>query len=143
MPCLEVQPNFGEYTPLVKALDPSFGEISVFSIASGIFKLFEQGEYFIGLLLMGFSVVFPVFKLGFLWQALADQNENGASTGLSLAEKLGKWSMLDIFVLALLVLSIKGLPGGSEAGLREGVIFFSLGVMGSMLIPILVKRVIR
>lgn len=135
LPCLEVQPKFGELTPIVKALDASFGKSATYSIMSGILELFGQREYFVGSLLFLFSVLFPVFKLGFIWQAGC-----GASRGLDLASKLGKWSMLDIFVLALLVLSIKGLPGGSLASMKIGVVFFSLGVIGSMFLPAMVKR---
>ena len=141
-PSFSIEPRFGDYTAIVKALDPEFGKIEVFSIFSGITKLFEQGSYFVGGLLLLFSVCFPLWKFGAMWEAvfLLNTKVDGNSSKLRLVEKLGKYSMLDIFVLAVLVIAIKGLPGGSKPELHWGIVAFVVSILISFVIPGLIKR---
>jgi uncharacterized paraquat-inducible protein A len=42
--------------------------------------------------------------------------------------------MLDVFVLAVLVVSVKGLPGGSRVELENGVYFFAVSIFLSIFI---------
>jgi len=140
-PSFSIEPQFGQYTTIVKVLDPEFGRVEVFSIFSAIAKLFKANEYFVASILVLFSICFPVWKFGAMWEAVfrMRQGQGGDSRKLGLVEKLGKYSMLDIFVLALLVLVIKGLPGGSKPELHWGVVAFSLSILISLVIPALLK----
>ncbi len=130
LPCLEVDPQYGSFTGAVKILSPEYGEKKVFSIVSGIFDLLSEGELFIGFILLFFSLVFPLLKLSVLWSVHASR-VGGEVPGrtLELLSHLGKFSMLDIFVIALLVLVLKGMPGGTEVKLLPGVVFFALSVL--------------
>lgn len=130
LPCLKVNPRYGDFTGAVKLLAPELNEEKVFSIASGIFDLISGGSYFLGFVLFFFSLVFPLFKISFTWSAHANQSR-GLSPGKSfkILSHLGKFSMLDIFVVALLVLVLKGMPGGTEVRVLPGVVFFVLSVL--------------
>jgi paraquat-inducible protein A len=142
-PALIVHPSAGKLTPLLKMITPSFGEQREASISGGIRILFQEGEVGIGSLLLIFSVLFPLAKLGALWTAACDLDLAGPNPATSraaqLAAKLAKYSMLDVLVLALLVITLKRLPGGTSAEVGSGALFFALSVALSVAIPQLLK----
>jgi paraquat-inducible protein A len=84
-----------------------------------------------------FSVVFPIWKLGVYFMATA-RRARGLDTGASVrwVNQLGKWSMLDVFVLAVLVVAIKGLPGGSRVAIEWGAAAFCASVLLSIYISL-------
>ncbi len=83
-----------------------------YSIVGGIALLLREGEVFIGTILLGFSVLLPFFKILALlgtWLRL----RSGGHTPHRLAtflEVIGKWSMLDVLVVALIVFAAKAGP---------------------------------
>jgi paraquat-inducible protein A len=101
-----------------------------FSIIGGIIHLFEGGDILIAAVLMIFSVLFPAAKLGVLYLAILSGSVS--SKVVSLLAVIGKWSMLDVFVIALLVVAFKGFPGGSRIELNLGAYFFATSVLLSM-----------
>ena len=62
---------------------------------------------------------------------------------MKFAHHAGKFSMLDVFVVGLIVLAIKGLPGGSRVTLGWGVAAFAASVVLSILSAILIQRMER
>jgi paraquat-inducible protein A len=56
-----------------------------------------------------FSIILPIFKLAFLFKlALAKKTSNTSTRKLlELMHRFGKWSMLDVFVVAILVVVLK------------------------------------
>ena len=135
-PCMVLVPGLGDYTELAKLFRPDLTLPRSVSIAWGVWTLFTEGKYFVGGVLLAFSVLFPLWKLGVLWQAtyLIDHHEMTARR-LRLVEKLGKYSMLDIFVMALIVLAVKGLPGGTEVQIGWGAVSFLVAALMAMGIP--------
>jgi len=135
-PCMTILPGFGEFTSLVAFLKPEFGKASTISIAEGIAALYSDGKYFIASVVLLFSVIFPLWKLGVLWASvLAIYRGESAAKLLKNIEKLGKFSMVDIFVIALIILAIKGLPGGTAVQLNWGVFTFTASVILSICLP--------
>ncbi len=78
------------------------------SIASSLAQLLEQGYPVLFLLILLFSVLVPLLKFAVLarlrWRSAS---RTGASRWLRWLEQLAKWSMLDVLVVAMLVVSIK------------------------------------
>lgn len=100
------------------------------SLLSGTWGLFSEGEWFLGLVLLVFSILFPVAK-NLLMLALlhglpaARRRMRGVMHALSI---LGKWSMLDVFIVAILVCSVKlGLLADTEV--LAGVYCFAVSVL--------------
>ena len=140
-PCLILHPSAGEYTEILTILRPSFTDPREISILGGIFALLRGGDFFVGAILLLFSVLFPLGKLGVLWCVINDLEANSHDPKhMTIVEKLGKFSMLDVLVLALLVVSIKRLPGGTEVNLEFGVLAFSGSVLISLLLPSLIRH---
>ncbi|MBC7783704.1 MAG: paraquat-inducible protein A [Burkholderiales bacterium] len=140
-PCMRIVPHFGAYDSWVRLLRPSMGRTSEYSVLSGILTMIEQRHLGVGLVLLFFSCVFPTLKLAVMaWgvESLA----RGKRTGplLQMAHHTGKFSMLDVLVLALIVIAIKGLPGSTEVQLGWGVWMFATSVVLSLLASILLHR---
>ena len=79
------------------------------SILQGCLVLWSEGEYFLFAVIALFSIVFPLVKLGlalFLWYR-ADAASPALQRSLGCIESLGKWSMLDVFAVALIVVAIQ------------------------------------
>lgn len=114
------------------------GEIS---ILDAMIQLVDAGEFALAAIVILFTVVFPVAKFGLalhLWSAVSPHTRSGARRAGWLDE-MGRWSMLDVFLVALLVVSIKA-SGMAGVAVHPGVYFFAAGVVLSML---LVRRLAR
>jgi len=99
------------------------------SILDSCWQLLEQGEVFLFLVIFVFSIVFPLIKLGvalYLWW-LADLERPGFLRSLAWIETLGKWSMLDVFVVALSVVAIQ-MSFVSEVEIHPGIYLFTAAV---------------
>jgi len=80
------------------------------TILGGVITLWEMGSYPIAFIIFLFSVVVPLFKLLALfrlcWAATHSNSSDAAAPRTLLyrmTELIGPWSMLDIFVVAVLV----------------------------------------
>jgi paraquat-inducible protein A len=103
------------------------------SLLQGIWELAKEGEYFLFILLAGFSVLFPAVKivLGLLlWYGAAEPGSK--ARWLRWLDFLGRWSMLDVFVVALIVVAVK-VSLIDEIELHGGVYAFTSAILLSML----------
>ncbi|EDM27087.1 Paraquat-inducible protein A [Lentisphaera araneosa HTCC2155] len=79
------------------------------TIMEGVIYFLAHKEYGLGLIIFIASVAVPVFKLSvvyFLLMIVAFRQKDKAKLGLKLfhlIHLIGKWSMLDVFVVALMV----------------------------------------
>ncbi|MEM9942534.1 MAG: paraquat-inducible protein A [Planctomycetota bacterium] len=79
------------------------------SILSGIIELFHHGSYFVGAIVLLFSIIFPFAKILLLLELSMFewfQKKHRART-LRLMEHVGKWSMMDVMLLAFFVMLVK------------------------------------
>ncbi len=103
------------------------------SILEALVALARAREVFLFLAIFVFSVVFPVLKIGLavkLWY-LTDITDPRLVRTLRRIEHLGKWSMLDVFVVALLVVAVK-LSVISNATVHVGIYLFAASVILSI-----------
>ncbi|MEZ6073958.1 MAG: paraquat-inducible protein A [Pirellulales bacterium] len=104
------------------------------SILGGIVELLSGGSWFVGVVVLVFSIVFPLAKMVTLLElSLLEllERRHKAFT-LRLAEQLGRWSMMDVMLLALLVMLVK-LGSLVEFHLGPAAIAFVLCVVMSMI----------
>lgn len=79
------------------------------TILDGIFYFYENGEFFVGTVIFIASVFIPVWKLATLFFLLhsvhtASRWRLGEKNRLfKMIDVIGKWSMLDIFVIGLMI----------------------------------------
>jgi paraquat-inducible protein A len=142
-PCMTIVPRLGAHTALGAWLG-LLDEPRSFSILTGIRGLLAGNGLWIGLLLLVFSVLFPLAKLIGLRIALADLAANRPLNRLHrLLANVGKYSMADVFVVALLVVASKSFPGGTEVQIRWGLYAFASAALLTMFASARVHSSIR
>ncbi len=101
----------------------------------GLFRtvglLWESGLFALAVLVVGFSAVFPFVKLAVLWSCTRRGPATGRTRRLALVESLGKWSMLDALLVAILLALTKG-QWLVSAEPRWGIALFVGGIVLSM-----------
>jgi len=82
---------------------------NTFSILTACWSLLKQGQIFLFSVITLFSIILPIFKLILLTKLVLSKSLISGSTKkvLGLIHRFGKWSMLDVFVVAILVVVIK------------------------------------
>ncbi|MEA1919827.1 MAG: paraquat-inducible protein A [Campylobacterota bacterium] len=83
------------------------------TIMEGIIYFVKYGEMSIGIIIFIASIAVPIFKIGVLLLLLAIVHfklHNYANVGIRLyriIERIGKWSLLDIFVVAIMIAMVQ------------------------------------
>lgn len=80
-----------------------------FSVFGGIMQLFKEGQWLLALLVLAFSVLLPFLKLFLLFLI---SNPHGATIQnrfkyIQLMHDYGRWAMLDVMVVAVLIVTVK------------------------------------
>jgi len=133
-PTLTIFPKAGDLTWFIKIIAPEELAVSTYSILGVIQKLFQTNDLFLAILLALFSVFSPVLKLSFYWHATGLKNPKKFKSMLEVIHYIGKFSMAEVFALALIIVVIKSFPGGSTAQLEWGAYLFTFSIICSMLV---------
>lgn len=114
------------------------------SVVGGIATLFREGEYFLFAVLTLFTLVFPSVKLGLLGIIWAERDHDLARVRRlhGWVSALGKWSMLDVFVVAILIVTMKA-AGLARIQIGIGLYLFTLSVVATQLASAWIDRVLR
>ncbi len=102
------------------------------SVFGGILTLFRQGEYFLFAVLTLFTLVFPCVKLGLLTIIWLERDQNLARVRRlhHHVESWGRWSMLDVFVVAILIVTMKA-AGLAQIEIGPGLYLFTFSVIAT------------
>ncbi len=104
------------------------------SILQGVIELWRHDETLLAFVLVTFSMIFPLAKLAValsLWSA--DRlDEAELARRVRWLAICGKWSMLDVFVVALVVVSVK-LSLIADVEVHAGIYVFAGAIIVSML----------
>ena len=114
-----------------------------YSVMSGVIGLFEQKEYLLSAILFFFSIIFPTLKLvtlWILWKVKFDDGER--SRILEWLNILGKWSMLDVFVVAILIVAVKLGPLANVQP-QLGVYIFTIAIFMAILTTAWVEKLAK
>ncbi len=103
-------------------------------IVSTIIGLKDTGSFWLALLLAFFSVVIPVAKTSLAAVTIFARSHKLTLKGLSWSKSIGKWSMADVFVVAVLVAFFSnGQDGLTQAEVQVGLCFFAGYVVLSLI----------
>lgn len=128
LPLFSVQPAAGRWTGVVRIFAGGEFQMQTFTLLGGIRLLWQNGELFLALILTVFSLIFPLFKLLVLWFDVIGPRGMPALL-MKACRVAARYAMVEVFLLALLVLLLKGMPGGSEVSLQGGAYAFALSVL--------------
>ncbi len=116
---------------------------SVLGLPGTVQMLWEAKLYVVALLVAAFSLVFPFFKLLTLaWIWYLEKNPRRRRKTLSFVHAFGKWSMLDVFVVVL-VLVITDDQRFINARIQYGLFLFILAIALSMTAALLTETLQR
>lgn len=111
------------------------------SFISIVRALYAEQELFLAVILVVFSMLFPAIKLVYLLVAYTCMaaGDGAPPRMLNRMSWLGKWSMLDVLVLALVIFYVKA-SALTEATTLPGIYFFSGAVLMTMIAYALVEH---
>ncbi|MGB4866152.1 MAG: paraquat-inducible protein A [Hyphomicrobium sp.] len=104
------------------------------SILTIIYALFENDEIFLCAVVFAVSVFFPFLKLFYLLTLITshDMPADFRKKSIETMEWLGRYSMTDVMVLALMIFYVNS-SGYTEARVLPGVYFFAASALMTML----------
>lgn len=113
-------------------------EVSLVGIVAG---LFEQKEWAIGLLVLLFTLLLPPAKLvlGFVLWRYTEADGPAARRGVALLDAIGKWAMLDVLILALVVVTLKS-SWVAEVETARGLYYFAASAVLALAAGLGLKR---
>jgi paraquat-inducible protein A len=91
----------------------NFVETQQFTIMGGIFELFQRGLWPLGILVFFASILIPVVKLLTLAIMLiethrqSEQHLVGRTMSFRFVDFIGRWSMIDVFMISILVALVR------------------------------------
>ncbi len=92
--------------------------------------LFENESYLLGTVILVFSILFPIAKTFYL--AAVNAGWAHGRSALNWVDRLGKWSMMDVLIAALIVFTLSG-----DRAIRiieqPGLYFFTAAIFGLMI----------
>jgi len=112
-------------------------------IIGSISKLYDNQETAVALTILLFSVILPILKSLTLTFTLIFQKQSWSHKLVTFFKQIGKWSMIDVFVVATFLVYLTSNTGGiSKAEIQVGLYFFLIYVILSMITAILTQKVL-
>ncbi len=111
-------------------------------ISTSFRYFFDNGEVFIGLLLLFFTIIFPIIKYIFLFLTLSGRKMPRHTAIATALEIINKWSMLDVFVVAVLILNMKFGSAIIVSRLESGTTLFAISVLLLMTSSLIARKMI-
>ena len=112
---------------------------NTFSIYSGIIGLLNNGQYILFVVLFMFTIILPIIKIIGLFSILLNIPAIKNSTLVKASIWLGKWSMLDVFAVAILLMSVK-LGALANIIIHTGFYLFTISVLAMTTLTYLIKK---
>ena len=106
-----------------------------FSIISGLVELFNDRKFILFILIAGFSLVFPILKIAVLFKMLLAKSlsDKKLKQYLYLMHEYGRWAMLDVMVVSILIVTVK-LGAIASIKVHIGLYVFGAAVLLIMLV---------
>jgi len=113
-------------------------------IIGSIVKLWESDDYIVALVIVLFSVFVPIIKIcSLLFISIFVESKFAHST-VKFFKAIGKWSMVDVFVVAVFLVYLTANKGDvSRAEVEMGLYFFLAYVIVSMLVSLAADKMLR
>ncbi len=116
---------------------------NTYSILTGIQNLWQEKYYVLAVIIFIFSIIFPIAKLISLTAVwFLRLKEEHRKKLIFCMEIFGKWSMLDVFVSAIIIVWVK-LGALASAKAENGIYFFGASVLLTMIVSSLQGSLIK
>ena len=112
-------------------------------IIGSILKLYNSGEFAVAFTILLFSILLPAIKSLTLTFMLIFYEHPWNQKMVAFFKQIGKWSMIDVFVVATFLVYFTSNAGGiSEAEIQVGLYFFLTYVILSMITALQTQKVL-
>ena len=113
-------------------------------VIGSIVKLWETGDIVVAMVILLFSVVVPVLKVLSLLVVSVFMESRFAHGIIAFFKMIGKWSMVDVFVVAVFLVYLTANKGDiSRAEVEMGLYFFLAYVIVSMLVSLSADKMLH
>jgi len=113
-------------------------------VIGSIVKLFESGDIIVALVILIFSVIIPLLKVFSLLFISIFVEHHFAERIVKFFKAIGKWSMVDVFVVAVFLVYLTANKGDvTRAEVEVGLYFFLAYVLVSMLTSISADKMLQ
>ncbi len=110
------------------------------TLAQSILLLFKNHELYLGILILLFTILLPLIKFTVVVINLLSKDDYSGNVFFRFISIVSKWSMLDVFVVAVLLLNMKFDSRIIDMKLGSGIIWFSLSIILLMISVTLFDR---
>ena len=113
-------------------------------VIGSIAKLFDSGDIIVALVILLFSVLVPVLKVFSLLFISIFMESDVAHSIVKFFKMIGKWSMVDVFVVAVFLVYLTANKGDvSRAEVEVGLYFFLAYVIVSMMVSLSADKMVQ
>lgn len=110
------------------------------SILTGLHKLWHNNQQLIAGLIFIFTIITPIMKSVIMALMLFSRQLHFSRRCVYWLQMVGKWSMLDVFVIAILLTYFSTKAGGAtDATLQIGIYYFIAYVLASMMLAFILN----
>ena len=103
-----------------------------YDLLRSVSLLWDSGLYVLAVVIVAFSICFPFFKLGVLIAIVSGWiHPRRRATWVGVVERFGKWSMLDVFLVCLMI-ALANDQLLVDATPRVGILCFTAAIVISM-----------
>ncbi len=125
----------GFFLPIVETTSGFiFKDTAYSTIWDSVMLFFRQGDFAIGIMIFFFTVLFPFIKYIDLFDDIAGLKIIQNRPLKKLLKQLNKWSMLDVFVIAVLIVAIKLEKRFISVSISTGTVLFALSIIIRLII---------
>ncbi len=128
--------TIGLFAPLYRSERFVFW-IKEVSLWGTIVELWQMKEYYLSILIFSFTLLFPISKYMIIVLSLIKKRLLMRD---ALIAEIGRWSMIDVFIVALLLISFKFDSGIISIKVKVGLVLFSIAIMLSMVVVYLLRN---
>jgi uncharacterized paraquat-inducible protein A len=119
LPVFSITPGAGDFTGWVRMIRPENMALIQQSVMGGIRTLWIEGNYGLAALLTVFCLLLPLFKFSMLWGEVYGSGPQG-TFWQRLCRIISPYAMVEVFVVSIVVIGVKGLPGGTRIDVQSG-----------------------
>ncbi|MDR1494055.1 MAG: paraquat-inducible protein A [Planctomycetaceae bacterium] len=107
---------------------------TTFSLLESVLRLFTSGNRFLGAVIFVFSICFPLIKTILLIACWRIESKTTIQNILRRLETIGKWSMLDVYVVSVIlcITKLSGMNRYVDVSIHWGLYLFVISVFLSM-----------
>jgi len=131
LPLLVIQPELGMAQPIVELFDAAAVKDRQILLLESIWSLWSTGEWILALVIALCALLLPILKFLLLY---LEHAKSSIRVPVKLRDMISKLAMAEVFLIALILIVIKEMPGGTEVQLAAGFYWFLTSVVVAIFI---------